>query len=106
MFSSPLISSGTGGDFTTISTKTANYTAASGERIPVNTSAGAVTITLPLSPADGDKIAIVDLGYAATNAITMARNGETIMGVAEDMEITTDNISFELHYIIDDWRLV
>lgn len=59
-------------------TKTSNYTIVSGDDsgiINVDTSAGAVTVTLP-SPTAGFVITIKDVGgNADTNAITIARNG-------------------------------
>jgi VCBS repeat-containing protein len=56
----------------------------------VNTTA-ARTLTLPASPALGDTIAVYDAsGTAATNNITIARNGNKINGQTEDAIIDVD----------------
>lgn len=75
------------------------YTAVNQDRILVNTSAGAVTITLPISPNIGDQIRFIDLaGTFATNNFTISRNGSTIMGLAENMIISVDHSAFGLVY--------
>ena len=73
----------------------------------VNTSSSAVTVTLPASPNRGDTIKIIDLGSAATNNITVARNSEKIQGLSEDMTIATDEAAFGLVYSgsTNGWRL-
>ena len=65
--------------------KTASFTAVSGNGYFVNTTSGAVTMTLPASPSAGDIVAVADYaGTAATNAITIARNGSNFEGGTED----------------------
>ena len=73
----------------------------------VDTSSSAVTVTLPASPNRGDTIKIIDLGSAATNNITVARNSEKIQGLTEDMTIATDEAAFGLVYSgsTNGWRL-
>ena len=59
----------------------------------VNTSA-ARTLTLPASASLGDTIAVYDAtGTAATNNITIARNGNKINGLTEDAIIDVDQSS-------------
>ena len=81
--------------------KTADFNAVAGEGYFVDTnSVGAVTATLPGSPSAGDTIAFKD--YAAnfgTNALTIARNGNNIQGVANDSLISTNRASIVLVYI-------
>jgi hypothetical protein len=81
--------------------KTAAFNAVAGEGYFVDTdSVGAVTATLPGSPSAGDTIAFKD--YAAnfgTNALTIARNGNNIQGVANDSQISTNRASIVLVYI-------
>jgi hypothetical protein len=81
--------------------KTADFNAVAGEGYFVDTdSVGAVTATLPGSPSAGDTIAFKD--YAAnfgTNALTIARNGNNIQGLANDSEISTNRASIVLVYI-------
>lgn len=66
----------------------ANASVANKDRLKVNTSGGARTITLPAAPADGDEIRIA--GNGATNNIIVARNGKLINGVAADFVINKD----------------
>lgn len=86
---------------------TANYTASANEFLQVDTTTVAITVTLPLATAANDTIKFLDTkGTFDTNALTIARNGNTIMGVAEDMIVDTKNISFGLVFINNDWRLI
>lgn len=79
--------------------KTGAYTAIAGDRLFCDTSAAAWTLTLPASPSVGAEVAIIDLtGSFETNNLTVARNGELIMGLAEDMTASTDNATIVLIY--------
>ena len=61
-------------------TKSANYTAASGELILADTSAGSWTLTLP---STGGNVSVRDqTGTWGTNPLTIAGNGATIAGAA------------------------
>lgn len=60
----------------------------SNDRVLVNTSGGAITLTLPAAPLVNDMVQIIDVGnVAATNKITVARNGQRIAGLLEDLTI-------------------
>ena len=88
-------------------TKTANYTAAASDAIRANTTGGAFTLTLPAAPADNDFVYFKDYaGTFGTNKLTIARNGKNIMGLAQDMDVTTSNFSGGLTFIstTNDWR--
>jgi len=79
--------------------KTGDFTAVSGEGYFVNTSSGAVSVTLPSSPSAGDIVAVSD--YAKTfdtNNCTLLRNGSNISGAAENSIIGTEGISLTLVY--------
>ena len=79
--------------------KNANYTVVAGEKLLVDCSGGAKTITLPVSANIGDEIRIIDAtGNASTNNITVARNGHKIQGVTQDLTIGTDRAAFGLVY--------
>ena len=68
--------------------KTTGFTAVSGNGYFVNTTSGAITVTLPASPSAGDIVAISDYaGTAATNIITVGRNGSLIEGNTADGEL-------------------
>ena len=61
--------------------KTAPFTGVSGKGYFVNTTCGAVTVTLPATPSAGDIISVKDYaGTWNTNAITFDRNGSKING--------------------------
>jgi len=70
-----------------------NITLAAGKRYFVDTTS-ARTLTLPASPSLGDEIKIFDAsGTAATNNITIARNGNKINGQTEDAIIDVNQAS-------------
>ena len=80
--------------------KTTGFTAVSGNGYFVNTTSGAITVTLPSSPSAGDLVGIKDYANTAdTNAITIGRNGSNIDGVANDFQITTEGLSALLVYV-------
>jgi hypothetical protein len=82
--------------------KTAAFNAVAGEGYFVNTTSGAITVTLPASPSAGDTIAIKDYaGTFATNALTIARNGKNIQGVANNSQLSTVRASVVLVFIDD-----
>jgi len=80
--------------------KTASFTAVSGTGYFVNTTSGAVTMTLPATPSAGDIVAVADYANTfATNNLTIARNGSSINGVAFDYESSTNGISLTFVYV-------
>jgi hypothetical protein len=80
--------------------KTTGFTAVSGVGYFCNTTSAAFTVTLPASPSAGAIVAITDYaGTAATNNITIARNGSNIEGVASNGLINTNRDSITLVYI-------
>ena len=88
------------------SIKSADFSAIAGGRYGVNTTSVAVTATLPASPATGIAIYFADAGGAfASNNLIIARNGQTIMGLASDMTVNTNDQSFGLFYNGTTWRV-
>jgi hypothetical protein len=84
---------------TTWAIKTTNYTAVTNDALFVDTTSGVVTITLPATPSIGNVVYIVDVASKfATNKCTVARNGEKIMGLSENMDIQTNNAAVQLRY--------
>jgi len=80
--------------------KTSGFTAVSGVGYFVNTTSGAITVTLPASPSAGDVVAVSD--YAnnfATNNLTLARNGSNIGGVAADSVLIVNGAAVTLVYV-------
>ena len=87
-------------DWQTGSIKTANFTAANGEGYFVNTTGGAITVTLPASPSAGDIVAVADYaGTSATNNITINRNGSPFEGATENGGITTNRQTATFVYV-------
>lgn len=86
---------------------TATMTAADDDHIFADTSAGSFTINLPAVPVNGDSVTIKSGPAAATNMLTIGRNGNTIMGLAEDMDVTTNDTELTLVWVASDntWRL-
>ena len=76
-------------------TQSANFTAAAGRAYIVTQSSAVVTMTLPATPSNGDSIKLANMDDRAT---IIARNGERIMGVDEDMTLNVEQVSFELMY--------
>jgi hypothetical protein len=80
--------------------KTASFTAVSGNGYFVNTTSGAVTMTLPASPSAGDIVSVKDYaGTFGTNNLTIARNGSNLDGNAGDKVVSTDFQSFTMVYV-------
>jgi len=80
--------------------KTTGFTAVSGVGYFVNTTSGAITVTLPASPNAGDVVAVSDYaGTADTNTITIGRNGSNINGAAADLDIQQENSALTLVYV-------
>jgi hypothetical protein len=73
---------------TATSNNTANFTAAVNTSYNCDTSAASFTVTLPASPANGTFVGINDAKLTfATNPLTVARNGQLIEGVADDIQL-------------------
>ena len=80
--------------------KTASFTGVSGNGYFVNTTSGAITVTLPASPSAGDIIGINDYARTfATNNVTINRNGSNIQGSASNGTISTNGQSTMLVYV-------
>ena len=80
--------------------KTASFTGVAGVGYFVNTTSGAITVTLPASPDAGAVIAISDYANTAdTNNITLARNGSNIEGDASDFLINIEGAAITFVYV-------
>jgi hypothetical protein len=80
--------------------KTSPLTAVSGNGYFINTTGGAVTVTLPSSPSAGDIVAFKDYANTwDTNIITLGRGGSKINGRSEDATLNTESQSVTLIYV-------
>lgn len=78
--------------------KTSPFTATANKGFLINTGS-AVTVTLPASPSTGDELIIVDqTGQAATNNITLGRNGSKIKGACSDGTLDINRGGLRLVY--------
>ena len=86
-------------------TQTSNVVSGGGTTPPangnqVNTTSGAITMTLPASPSLGDTCTVIDYaGTADTNNITIGRNSQPIMGTAEDLTVAVERAEFTVVYV-------
>ena len=79
---------------------TTAQTLAAGSVVAADTTAGAFTVTLPASPANGDTVSILDYaGTFDTNNLTIARNGSNIESLAENMDCNLEDAAFSLVYV-------
>lgn len=84
-----------------------DYSASTGDRLLVDTTASTVTITLPLLPSIGNTVEFIDYyGTCETYPIVFEKNGENIMGINENMLINLNNAANVLIYIdpIQGWK--
>ena len=80
--------------------KTSPLTVASGNGYFINTTGGVITVTLPSSPSAGDIVAFKDYANTwDTNAVTVARGGSKINGVAACANLDTESQSVTLIYV-------
>ena len=89
--------------------KTSPFTSVSGKGYFVNTTSGAVTVTLPASPSAGDIVSVSDYAQTSgTNAITLCRNSSKIEGGCANKLLVTDGDSITLVYVdgTRGWKLV
>jgi len=81
-------------------TKTANFTAVAGEGYSVDTSGGAITMTLPSSPSVGDTVEVIDVGGSiSTNSVTVGRNGSNINGGSGNSIFNINNSHYNCIYL-------
>ena len=80
--------------------KTSSFTAVASEGYFINTTSGAITMTLPASPSIGDEVSVIDYaGTFDTNNLTVGRNSKNIQGSAADLTVSTERAGFTLVYV-------
>ena len=96
-------------DFKWQSVQTSAFSAVTGKGYFVNTTSGAVTVTLPASPSAGDIIAVADYANTwQTNAVTICRNSSKLGGVCANASLSTQGQSITLVYVdaTEGWKNV
>jgi hypothetical protein len=89
--------------------KTASFTAVSGNGYFVNTTSGAITVTLPATPSAGDIVSLADYTNTwQTNDVTVAGNGSPIGGITADAILSTEGQSVTFIYVdgTEGWKNV
>ncbi|MFN3858102.1 MAG: hypothetical protein ACK4RV_10150 [Caulobacter sp.] len=84
---------------------TANTTATRFKTYLADTSGGAFTLTLPADPDAGDWVRVQDGGDFSAGNLTIARNGETINGLAENLTVNTAGLRLTLIFNGTTWTL-
>jgi len=80
-------------------TITASETIQAGAKLFVDTNGGAVTATLPASPAVGDEVHFIDSRFTFdSNALTVGRNSSKIANASSDLVVNTEGAGFGLVY--------
>jgi hypothetical protein len=77
---------------------TVDYISINNDNIVVDTSNGLISVMLPASPQAGDFVR-VKTTIAYTNHVTILRNGEFMMGDAEDYIINGDFVDITFVYV-------
>lgn len=79
--------------------QTSDFVAAINTGYFVNTASGVLDVTLPASPSVGDEVHVIDSSNsAATNNITIVRNGNPIASSASDLTVAVNGAAFRLIY--------
>ena len=81
-----------------------NQTLAVNTRYEIDFTSGPLTLTLPAAPTDNQYVHFYKAAGDTTSS-TIARNGNTIMGLAEDLTIDSDILSLKLIYTGTTWRI-
>ena len=97
-FSAGTTGGGSSSDCCLVTTaKTANYTAAAGDLVVCDTSAGAFSVTFPAAPSADDKIGVYVESGSFTLAITIQGNGKTLanFGSSKTLQAPGDILIFQ-----------
>jgi glycine rich protein len=94
-----LSATGGSGSVSWQSAQTSAFTAAAGNAYPVNTTSGAITVTLPASPSAGNLVTLTDYANTwASNNVTINPNGNNLMGLTTNATLAVNRESINLVY--------
>ena len=89
-----------GGSLAWQSVRTSSFAAVAGNAYPVNTTSGAVTVTLPASPSIGQAVLVSDYaGTWGTNYVSVSPNGGKINSSPSNFILATNRESATFVYI-------
>lgn len=84
----------------------ANANVTQGQHIMADTSAGTIALTLPATPAVNEAITFADkFNTWDTNSLTIARNGNSINGLSEDLVCDVQGANITLIYNGSTWQI-
>lgn len=87
-------------DISPLQAVNAATTLAEGKLYGVDTTDGAVTVTLPAEPTPGMLVSLADVMASWGNTpVTLGRNGQNIMGLAEDMSLDVEHVNLDFIFI-------
>lgn len=78
-----------GGLYVPVAVQTSAYTANPGDFVPVDTTSGGVTITLPAMPQDQALVAVKMIKQGGTNTVTVSAGGADVFNVAGGSQSVT-----------------
>lgn len=86
-----------------------NYTVSNNVQLIANTTVSGFTVTLPATPVTGNTVVITDgsivsVGWS-NNQVTVARNGSTILGYADDLVLNVSRSTATLVYDGGTWQV-
>jgi hypothetical protein len=82
-----------------------SITLAANSYYAVDFGSSALTLTLPATPGTNDFVQLYKSAGISKGAV-IARNGKTIMGLAENLNINTEATALYLVYNGTDWRIL
>ena len=89
-----------GGGLSWQAAQTSAVAALAGDGYPVNTTSGAITLTLPASPSAGNQVGLVDYaGTFGTNNLTINPNGLNINGSSSNQIVGINRTAIILTYV-------
>ena len=78
-----------GGLYVPVAVQASAYTASPGDFVPVDTTSGGVTVTLPAMPQDQSVIAVKMVKQGSTNTVTVSAGGADVFNVAGGSQTAT-----------------
>ena len=78
-----------GGLYVPVAVQTSAYTANPGDFVPVDTTSGGVTVTLPTAPGDGSTVAVKMVKQGGSNTVTVSAGGGDTFNLAGGSQTAT-----------------
>ena len=93
----PITGGSSGSAWTTTAITAATANAFGGQRLFIDTTSNAITVTLPSAPSVGDEISFLDVAdNFGTLALTINPNGKKVFGATANGTVSTDGAAFTI----------